>query len=622
VITCPYELNATRQVWQSREVLKYAPDHLVPEGWYIEGEDEDLDAGMTARERREKLDRAERANKGFRNGLVKGQEVLHFWPTAGNSDVLPLRSWYRPMLFWAPVIVCFLLFLVSMMAVVHPQWSQNELLPYPIAEFTAEMLRVEQGFRFPRMWYRRSFWVAFTLVFLIHSVRWLEVWHPETMVSVKIDWNLWGLLARTFPNYAAHNMGAGWHTSVNKLYLGVVAFAFFIPTDVSLSLGLSTAALGFLTFFLWKLGINYTGYHHQSTLAGAYFAMFAVVLFLGRHYYWRVFRAALGSRRIRDLDVHVVWAARVFLLSYAGLILLCTLSGLNLALSAAFVSSLGVLYLVLARVSAESGSPLVQAEWKPADMFVKLLGATALGPYSLAIMGLLTTALASDPRESLTCFLANGYKLAEADRVPRLKLAGSAFLVMIPCAALAFLMVLWVNYNGRGSDDYALTWPPVRSFDRVAEAVSQIQREPGLLERVSEIETGEGLFSFEGTGFRLRHWSVKPGVLPWVAVGMATILVSASMRLRFNWWLLHPVLFLIWGNWAAFCFAPSFFVGCLVKAVVVRIGGGRMYRDLRTFFMGAIMGEVMIACVIMAFNVWYYFHNDGLSPERYFIFPV
>jgi hypothetical protein len=115
---------------------------------------------------------------------------------------------------------------------------------------------------------------------------------------------------------------------------------------------------------------------------------------------------------------------------------------------------------------------------------------------------------------------------------------------------------------------------------------------------------------------------MKPGVLPWLIFGMGAVLISYMMRLRFTWWMIHPVLFLTWGTWATLCFADSFLLGFAIKAAVVKYGGGRVYHNLKPFFMGGIMGEIFIATAIMIFNVWYYFHNGGVAPKRYFIFPV
>ncbi|NOY80759.1 MAG: hypothetical protein GXP31_07115 [Kiritimatiellaeota bacterium] len=622
VITCPYDLYSTRQNWQTYHVLKYAPDALVPEGWYVEGDDPEADAAMTAAERQARTQRAEKVNKGFRNGLVHGRQYIYYWSTREKAEVIPLDSWVRPMLFWGPMILLFLVFITTMMVIVHPQWSQHELLPYPLAEFTDEMLHRQDGRAYPRMWYANKFWVAFFLVAAIHTIRWIYVWYPDRMINVKLEWNIAPEIAARFPNYYYHGMGA-WSVFRNKLYISVIAFAYFIPTDASFSLGISMFVLSLFSALMWSMGVNFTHYHLNSALTGSYFAMFLIIIYLGRNYYFRVFRCALLPRTDREgVEADVVWAARTFLSAFAGMVVLGCVAGLNIFFSLFFFLSLGVLYLVLARVSAESGSPLVQAGWKPADFFFKLFGATAIGPYSVATLGLLTTALASDPRESLAAFLTNGFKVAERERLRPRQLGRVVLLVLIPCVVVAFLTVLWVNYNGRGTDHYALTWPPRRTFDRVASAVAEIDREPGLLAKVSELEKREGWFSVDALSFRMTNWSMKPGVLPWLLFGAGAIIVCYALRLRFTWWMIHPVLFLGWGVAFTHWFSVSFLVGFGIKSLIVRYGGGKTYYNFKPFFMGAIMGECVIAAFIMVFNIWYYFHFGGITPKRYLIFPA
>jgi hypothetical protein len=106
----------------------------------------------------------------------------------------------------------------------------------------------------------------------IHLIREIHVWYPDSMINIKIEWRVAYLIASKFPNYYHHGMGS-WSVYNNKLYLGVIAFAYFIPTDVSLSLGLTTLALTLFSYFMWSLGISYSGYHHLSSLTGAYIGM-------------------------------------------------------------------------------------------------------------------------------------------------------------------------------------------------------------------------------------------------------------------------------------------------------------------------------------------------------------
>jgi hypothetical protein len=439
------------------------------------------------------------------------------------------------------------------------------------------------------------------------------------MINVQIEWNVVSVFAAKFPDFWHHSLAAGWWISYNRVYFAVIAFAFFIPTDASFTLGISTLCLGLFTYVMWKFGVNYTGFSEGSTSDGAHLAFFLVILYLGRHTYWQVLKAAFW--RVRgEVDREAVAGMRVFVAAFATLVFLCCLGGLNVWMAFGFVTMFCIAHLVLARVSAETGTPMIQIYLRQVDVFSKVMGTRAVGPYSMAFLEFVTYGF-GDAREALTMFLANGFRIADRERVSRFRLGAVISVTLIPCAAIAFLAVLWVQYNGRSTDGWGPTGIPTIAFNQVADAVAELQREPGLLEEVCRIETEEGFFSWEGLRFRLGHWSAKPGALPWILVGFCAVLFCYIMRLRFTWWMIHPILFLMWSTWATRTFAPSFLIGCAIKFTVVRFGGGRMYNSLKPAFYGVILGELVTALGIMIFNVLYYWSADGAAPRMYLIFP-
>ena len=62
-------------------------------------------------------------------------------------------------------------------------------------------------------------------------------------------------------------------------------------------------------------------------------------------------------------------------------------------------------------------------------------------------------------------------------------------------------------------------------------------------------------------------------------------------------WPLHPIGLLAVQSWVGKTMWPSILVGWLIKQVMVRYGGARLYRSARPFFLGLIIGEVFSASV-------------------------
>jgi len=618
MLTVPYDLFATRQHWQTNKALSFTPRKLVPEGWYIEGEDPELDRTLTAEQRRERTRRAESVNKGLRNGIVSGNRFVGFWPSGSDGLATPLKSWLPLLRYWGPAILLFLAMIIGIIGVMHPQWSRNELLPYPIADFTTSMLHVEGKRLFPAIFYKRVFWVGFGTVAFIHFIRWVYRWYPDTMINIPLEWRLWPI-SGTYPNFFHHAYWS-WNIVNGNIKLSVVAFAFFIPTDVSFSLGIGVFAVAFFSYLMWTFGYSYSTYHHTSTLFGAYVGMFLIILYLGRRYYWNVFKTALFLRTTDPVDRHIQLAARTLLAATVGLIACCMAAGLSLFYSLVLVTVFAILFVVLARMVAETGNICVQSWWKPIDLIFKLFGAAAMGPYTLSVMSLISTPLCVDARECLSCFMINSMKLSDTEKVPKFRLGAVVAAVLIPGMLVAFLSVLWVNYNGRHAwDGWSHGAVPRQVFDRVTTCVSTLEREPKLFDRVMQVERGEAN-PLRALAFRLGHIKTAPGVLPWVIAGFAAVLLCSWLRLRYAWWFIHPVLFLYWGTPPAVWFSWSFLFGSVIKAAVVRYGGGRVYHDLKPFFIGAIMGELAAVGVMMVFNVVYFF-TAGVEPVRFFVFP-
>jgi len=617
--TTPYPIYNTRQNWQTEKVLSYTPDRLAPEGWYRVGEDPALDATMTPAERIEKERRADKVNTGFYSGLVSGKRFIFFWDRPGISERIPWESWVPVVKYWFPLFAFFFLFIIMLTIIVHKQWSENELLPYPIAEFAAAVMRVQEGRRFPAVFYERKFWIGFAATFSIQVVRWVHAWYPETMINIPLEWHLWPIRTK-FPDFCGHAYFS-WNIIHGNIRPTAVAFAFFIPTDVSFSLGIGVLSVAFFSYFVYSLGYtSYGTYHHTSTLFGAYVAMFLLILYLGRRFYWNVFRAAFFLRTRDEVDPPIRWAARTLLVATLGLVGCCVAAGLPLFYALVLVLIFAILFVVLARIVAETGNICVQSWWKPIDLVFKLFGAAAMGPITLSVMSLISTPLCVDARECLSCFMINSLKLSDTEKVPKYRTGVITSLILVPCMIIAFLMVLWVNYNGRHAwDGWSHGAVPRMVFDRVASCVATLKREPDLYDRVMAVEHGR-TGPLTGLAFRLSHIKVAPGVLPWVLFGFGALLVCAILRLRYTWWFIHPVLFLYWGTPPAVWFAWSFLLGSAIKWAVVRFGGGRMYHDLKPFFIGAIMGELALVGLVMVFNVWYFFHT-GNEPVRFFVFP-
>lgn len=73
---------------------------------------------------------------------------------------LPWQAWGPPARLWTLVILSLGVATVCMSLIVHTQWSQNELLSYPVARFLQETLRRDPERRFPDILHNKVFWLG------------------------------------------------------------------------------------------------------------------------------------------------------------------------------------------------------------------------------------------------------------------------------------------------------------------------------------------------------------------------------------------------------------------------------------------------------------------------------
>ena len=65
------------------------------------------------------------------------------------------------------------------------------------------------------------------------------------------------------------------------------------------------------------------------------------------------------------------------------------------------------------------------------------------------------------------------------------------------------------------------------------------------------------------------------------------------MRHQVLWWPLSPLGYLISANWKTGHILGAAFLAWLLKLVILKYGGAGLYKKLRPFFLGLILGEIV-----------------------------
>lgn len=586
-LVMPHHFERTEPGWQQQQVMD-----LVPDGMLV---DISEDEGTV-------LD-------GYIRGLAEAADSMAF------SEV-PWAAWRGTLFFWLPIILSLWIALVSLAVVVHRQWAHHEHLPYPIVTFTKSLLPEENGQPSP-VFGNPLFWIGLGAVFSIHFYNYLNLWFDKVLfgqIPLGIDFSS---LSDLFPVF--HAGGGEGLLQYYTIFFTVIAVAYFLPKEVSLSLGIGP----FIWFFIAGLFATYgvgTGSWQGSwpfgltmesmMIMGAYFGMLLVLLYTGRTYYSSVFRQALGVPVDDTLEPSAVWGARVFMIGILFFTIYCTLHvGLDWPIALMFALGCVAVYLVMGRLLAETGLFFIVVSGTPATILWALFGARALGPEILLILFMLSLVLFYDTREALMPYVVNGLKLADDCRVKVGRIATFIVVALLVGLAVGIPTTLYFQYE-RGVD--VSLWKIQQAQRPFNETIGIMQR----LDAQGQLEVAGGT-----TGLR-RFLEMTPHRNGLITFGAAAglVLLFSFLRLRFTGWPLHPVMFLVWSTYAGNAFAQAFLYGWLLKVLITRFGGASIYQKCKPLMFGLIAGEMLGGVVPMIVSVIYY-AITGEIPKSFEIMP-
>jgi len=627
-LAMPIQHNESTTAWKQTNVLEYAPETMLPEyGRALRQQAQGLDENDPRR--RQLLEEAAQIKRevidDFQAGKKDRGRAFALWEVFRDDPVtrktranVPWSGWDKTLSFWLPVIALTAVCVICMSLIVHRQWASRERLRYPIVELTNALIEQEEGKAAPPVLRNRLFWIGFAVVFCIHGVNGLATLYPGDMIKIPLTFPM-PQIGQAWPKLAQASMG--WRLLSPTIWPTVVAFAFFLASDVSFSLGMTQAISVPLLAALTLAGIDVSFDYMEGgppawQLFGSFLGLGIMLAYMGRRHYWNVLKQALTFRRQEGVGRYAGWACRVFLISAVAMVLLLSVErfgvGLDWPFAVLVFFLVMLMFLVMARINAESGLFFIQPYWQPLGVMLGLFGAAALGPKAIVILGLLCAVLTIDPRETLMPFMVNGLKMCDDQKIRpgRVGLAaGGTYLLAL---AFAVIIVFWASYNHGGpmKDKWASGAVARFTFNSGSKHISQ-------LEYRGQLETSQQMNWAQRVGAA----NPDPRFLWSVGIGVALVLVCSVLRLRYTWWPLHPVIFLVWMTFPLSHFSHSFLLGWLIKVGVTKFGGGRAYRRTIPLMIGIIAGDLLGGLVFMVHGAAYYMVNDTMLDKVYRVFP-
>jgi hypothetical protein len=572
----PIKLARSRPAWQQKGLLDYAPDSMLPN----KGED------------------SERVVGDYISAMGTEDNPISF-------GQVPWDAWEMPLKVWGGIIGFMFVGVICLAIVVHRQWAEKERIRYPLAEIATSMLeRDEKGDT--RILKNRLFWIGAAAPFIIRIINGLNAWFPA-FPKIPLTLNFTPI-ATEFPRLAQIT-GSNAITSP-VLLPAAIGLAFLLASDISFTLGIAPLVAVFAIFTMMTVGIDVSqsamegGFIPWMTF-GSFLAMAVMLVYIGRRYYWHTLCEAVTFRRRQETRVSSVWALRGFIICIAGTTAILVAVGLDVMVALLAVLTTVLLFLVCARMNAEAGTFFFAPSWSMPAILVGLFGMTVLGPTVIIILGLLFYILLVDPFETLMPFVSNGLKMTSDTKLKVGKVGLLMIVALLLMLAVGIPLSIWADYNFAAP--LRRGWDTSEVFNAADKTVDKLKL-AGQAEQVAEYS------SFD----RIANMLPDKQFLVATGVGFGLLLLFSLLRLKYTWWPIHPILFLVFGSGLFAEFGPSFLLGWVLKSAISKFGGAAKYLQAKPLMLGVIAGDLTGGFFWLVVG-WVYHGATGFRPPSFLL---
>ena len=496
--------------------------------------------------------------------------IRDFYEGMPRDSSIPWGDWIESLSYWTIFLLALHLVSVCLMVMVRKQWVEEERLLYPMMHAPMEMVGRDAGragrrAEFANVFRKPQMWVGFALPVLVGSLNALHNYYPflpsaslsfalsafrDTIhIPVAFSFSLTG-----FSYFIGRDLAAG---------IWVFYLLALIEQGIFNTLGIqSSEKLG------WFSNPKAPYLTHQALGAMLMFALFT--LWKARFHLQRVWGKAF--QRWDDVSdsseiMSYKTAVRGMLLGLLVMGIWLHASGMPAVAVALLLVVALLIFFALSRIVVEAGVALVRAPLIAPDFVMASLGTSRLGAAGLTSLAYAypwTGDIVTFPMASV----ANGLKMADVLIKGSKRALFWAFMLASFVTLLgAFWVMLYLSYNYGGINLNSWWWQTSCRFG--LDYISQMIRSPST--------TDAGGWFFTGLGASIM----------WVLM---------LVQQRVLWWPVHPLGLAMSGTvFTSGVMWFNVFLAWLIKGVVLKYGGGRLYRQTRFFFIGMILGAFVVS---------------------------
>ena len=465
-----------------------------------------------------------------------------------------VAAWMQPLILWSIYLTVLVFTMLCITVFIRKQWIDREKLSYPLVHLPFEMtVETEGGLFFGN----QLFWIGALVaggICLLNGLGYIFPFVPSLTLSYKLSAHF-----TSPPLNAITRMTMYW----NPYAIGL---AFLIPLDLLFSC--------WFLFIVWQIqrvvgammGINVSGYPlPDQQILGGYLGISIVAIWLARKPITSAVRHAWQIKQEAD-DRNEPMRYRTALMGMIGgtifLVGFFAWAGMSASFAFSFFAVYFMIMFAFTRMRAELGPPLQGIHYSgPLQLMVAMVGSRRLTRQTLTVAAPLWTAT-KELRNNPMPFTLESFKLADRSGINTRHLWKMMVLAAFLGSVITFWAFLQMNYRWGGVG----AWRGVSAYT--------------VIERWITHPIEADIMFLVATGF-----------------GFIFVLINTIMRLRFLWWPIHPLGYPLAGYYHFDKLWLPFFLGWLIKLMILRHGGIRAYRKVFPFFLGLVLGAFSIGSV-------------------------
>jgi hypothetical protein len=540
-LTAPFHFATVENRWS--DVLQ----PLLPGGWYPQSKE---------------------AVISLYNGLTGGRQL-------GWLDVLKQiqwDAWLPPLVTWTLFILLCYFVMVCIVSLLSKQPLYNERMNFPLLRVPFVMEEALDQTGLGRFFANRFLIAGLMIPVCLHLLNGLGFYNPSIPQIPTLI-----LAGKYFPKFG---LLSGFFKLKIYLYPAFIGFAFLTSKQISFSFWfffiMGTLLFGLLSVMglnipAAAMGVTFgptISRPEETQMIGAYIVFFIFLAWLARFHFLDIVRTGVGFKKEDNPEsewLSTRFAFWGFILGSLAIIIWCHYFGIPLLFSFLVVFAFFMFTLVAMRVICQGGIAYFTLTAAPMDGLMAFFGPKFFTSLGILVAAVIQKVLFVDLRESLMPSLLHARKITGKSRNNRLIFL--AITITLIAGVLISLIAMLALCHKFGVRELELDWATrttVAVYDNVYSLVE------------SPLKPGDWALIFSITG----------------AVVMLVLVICYH---RFYWWPIHPIGYLTAYSSAMRILWFSFFIGWACNALCMRYGGVRLFKKMRYFFIGLIIGDFFMA---------------------------